>query len=251
MDTPAGRFVWFDYLTSEPAKAQTFFKALFGWQAQVYNLSDGSKYTMIAVDGRTIGGYGSPLPGTPIYRYSEPYSRWLPYLQVASAHEAATKAKALGGTMVREPAPVGYGGRLAIAADTNGQALGIWQPNEVTGDPGWAGPPNTFCWCELYSPALASATTFAKQLGGFGEQKAAMGDGTYHTLERDGAPRAGARKPMPGTQPGWFPWVRVPDIAATVAKAQQLEAEIIQPPNGGAMALIVDPWGATLGLAQQ
>jgi predicted enzyme related to lactoylglutathione lyase len=251
MDIPAGRFVWFDYLTSEPGKAQAFFAALFGWQAQTYVLPEGSKYTMIASGGRNLGGYGSPLPGTPIYRYSEPYARWLPYLQVVNGHESAAKVKSLGGKMVREPSPVGYGGRLGIATDTSGLALALWQPQTVDGDPGWAGPANTFCWCELYSPATAASLTFIKKVGEFTEKKSPLPDGTYSLLERDGAPRAGVREPMPGTQPGWFAWVRVPDVAATAAKAQQLGATIVVAPSGGQnMALLVDPWGATLGLAQ-
>ena len=253
MDGPAGRLGWFDYLTSEPAKAQAFFAALFGWQAPTYNLGDGGKYTAIATGGRALGGYGAPLPKTPIFRYSEPYSRWLPYLEIADGHASAAKVKALGGAMVRELAPVGYGGRLGIATDPNGAALALWQPNEVKADPGWAGPANTFCWCELYSNALGSASTFAKQLGGFTETKSPMADSEYHLFALDGAPRAGARKPMPGMQPGWFAWVRVTDLAATAAKAQQLDATIVQPPaDMGAikMALLVDPWGASLGLIQ-
>jgi predicted enzyme related to lactoylglutathione lyase len=253
MDTPVSRFVWFDYLTSEPAKAQAFFATLFGWKAQPYDLTDGSKYTMIVAGDQTIGGYAPPLPGTPTYRFSEPYARWLPYLQIANGHETSIKVKTLGGRMVREPAPSGYGGKLGVATDPNGQALGLWQPDQIPDDPGWAGPPNTFCWCELYSPTVASAVTFMKQVGGFSETKSQMPDGPYHLFEKDGQPRAGARKPMAGTQPGWFAWVRVPDIAATCAKAQQQDATIVQPPsNMGTMtmALLVDPWGATLGLVQ-
>lgn len=252
MDIPAGRIVWFDYLTSEPAKAQTLFRALFGWTSQTVTMPITSgTYTMIVSDGKTIGGYGAPHPGTPTIRFSEPYARWLPHFQVASGHESAAKAKNLGAKMLREPTPFGeMTSKLAVAIDPNGQSFAMWQPPKVDGDPGWAGPPNTFCWAELYTSNTSSSVSFYKTIGGYTETKNPLPDGgTYHLLERDGAPRAGVRTPMQAIQPGWFAWVRVPDLAATAAKAQQLDATIVMPPANG-MALLVDPWGCALGLAQ-
>jgi len=251
MEIPAGRFVWFDYLTSEPAKAQVFFRSLFGWTTQnvTMPITNGT-YSMIASDGRPIGGYAAPHPGTPIYRYSEPYSRWLPHLQVASGHESAAKAKNHGAKMLREPTPFGeLSSKLAVAVDPNGATFAMWQPPKVDGDPGWAGPPNTFCWAELYTTNTTSSVSFYKAIGGFTETKTPLPDGTYHLLERDGAPRAGVRTPMQGMQHGWFPWVRVPDLVATATKAQQLDASIVMPPANN-MALLVDPWGAAFGLTQ-
>lgn len=248
MEIPAGRIVWFDYQTSEPAKAQKFFRALFGWTSQTMTMAN-SSYAMIMSDGRAIGGYTAPLRDTPIYRFSEPYSRWLPHFQIVNGHESAAKAKNHGAKVLREPSALLDIGRLAIALDANGQGFGMLQPAKVDGDPGWAGPPNTFCWAELYTLNTSSSVSFYKAIGGFTETKTPLPDGTYHLLERDGAPRAGLRAPMPGMQPGWFAWIRVPDLVATATRAQQLEATIVMPPANG-MALLVDPWGCAFGLAQ-
>jgi len=250
MEIPTGRIVWFDYLTSEPPKAQAFFKALFGWSTHTVAIPTGP-YTLIVNSGQPIGGYRAPIAGTPSYRYSEPYSRWLPHLQIENGHESAVKAKNHGAKMLQEPAPFADIGKLAIAVDPNGQPFAMRQPAKVESDPGWAGPPNSFCWAELYTSNTTSSVSFYKTLGGFTETKNPLPDGgTYHLLERDGQPRAGVRTPMQGIQPGWFAWVRVPDVAATAAKAQQLDATIVMPPAHG-MALLVDPYGCALGLAQQ
>lgn len=248
MDIPAGRIVSFDYQTSQPAKAQAFFRALFGWTTQTLTMSTGS-YATIMSDGRRIGGYTAPLRDTPIYRFSEPYSRWLPHFQIANGHESAAKAKNHGAKVLREPSALLDIGRLAIALDANGYGFAMLQPATVEGDPGWAGPPNSFCWAELYTLNTSSSVSFYKAIGGFTETKTPLPDGTYHLLERDGAPRAGVRLPMSGVQPGWFAWIRVPDLAATATRAQQLDATIVMPPANG-MALLVDPWGCAFGLAQ-
>jgi len=249
MDNPVGRIVWFDYLTSEPAKAQKFHSTLFGWKTQRLQMLTGEIVTAIFAGDRMIGGYAAPLQGTPVYRFSEPWSRWLPHLQIANAHETAGKVKTHSAKIVKEPTPFLDIGRFAIGTDPNGQAFGAIQPLKKTEDLGWAGGPNTFCWAELYTLSPGSSCNFYKSIAGFTETKNQLPDGTYHMLEKDGAPRAGVRTPMKGTQPGWFAWIRVPDLIVTANKALQLESTFIMPPANG-MALLVDPWGATFGLAQ-
>lgn len=240
--------MWFDYLTNEPAKAQAMFRTLFGWTAQHMTMSTGS-YTLIMNNGVAIGGYGAALPNTPSYRFSEPYTQWMPHFVVENGHESSSKVKTRGGKVLREPSALLDLGRLVVALDANGTGFGMRQLPAVQPDQGWAGPPNSFCWAELYTLNTSSSVSFYKTIGGFTETKSPLPDGTYHMLERDGVPRAGVRTPMSGMQTGWFAWVRVPDLVATVHKAQQLDATVVMPP-GNNMALLVDTYGAALGLAQ-
>lgn len=240
--------MWFDYLTSEPPKAQKFFRALFGWTAQNMTMSTGA-YTLIMNEGVAIGGFQAPLPDTPSYRYSEPYSRWLPHFVVENGHEGSSKVKARAGKVLREPSALLDLGRFVVGVDPNGTGFGMIQPATVKPDPGWAGPPNSLCWAELYTLNTGSSVSFYKMIGGFTETKSPLPDGTYHMLERAGVPQFGVRTPMAGMQTGWFPWIRVPDLVGTATKAQQLESTIIMPP-GNNMALLVDPFGAAFGLAQ-
>jgi predicted enzyme related to lactoylglutathione lyase len=53
---------------------------------------------------------------------------WLPYVQVASADQAADKAKRLGATVVVPPTDIPNVGRFAILVDGQGAATGILQP---------------------------------------------------------------------------------------------------------------------------
>ncbi len=240
--------MWFDYLTSEPPKAEKYFRTLFGWTFQTMTMSTGP-YTLIMNNGVAIGGVQAPLPDTPTYRYSEPYSRWSPHLIIENGHEGSGKVKTRGGKVLREPSALLDMGRLVVALDANGTGFSMRQPATVQPDPGWAGPPNSFCWAELYTLNTSSSVAFYKAIIGFTETKSPLPDGTYHMLEKGGVPQAGVRLPMPGVQTGWFAWVRVPDLVQTVHKAQQLDSTVIMPP-GNNMALLVDPYGCTLGLAQ-
>src|SRR5438552_12980808 len=85
---PTGKFVWFDYVSTEAVKAQRFFGELFHWKTKDAPMAGGSSYSMIEIGGVSIGGYTTPPPSN---------THWLSYLQVADARATATKIKSLGG----------------------------------------------------------------------------------------------------------------------------------------------------------
>lgn len=253
MDFPVGRFGWFDYATHDPDAAQKFFSAVFGWTTQTMALGP-QRTTLIAAGTRYIGAYTTVVPGTPIYRYSDPYAKWVPYFQVANAHDAAGRIKQTGGKMIKEPGPYGDLARWGLATTSSGQPFVVWQPMAASaaGEASWAGGPGSFCWAELYTPnSPGEPVTMMKMALGFTATKSGTPDQLYYLLERGGVAIAGVRQPTPGMPPGWFAWVRVTDCDAVVAKAQQLGAEVHLRPTdtgSGRMALITDPFGASIGV---
>jgi len=54
--------------------------------------------------------------------------------------------------------------------------------------------------------------------------------------------------------PAWLPYLRVEDVKISTKQAEQAGARVVVPPNpavrDGHVALIVDPTGAALGLAE-
>ena len=136
----ASKFVWFEYVSKDSAKAQGFFGELFGWNTQAVPMPDGA-YTMIAAGERTIGGYLPTPAGAP------PHAHWLTHLGVASAQESAAKVKKLGGKILKEPVRIGDFGTMAVVADPHGGAFALWQPARPEEPPQPA--TNTFCWNEL------------------------------------------------------------------------------------------------------
>ncbi|MEO8553461.1 MAG: VOC family protein, partial [Kofleriaceae bacterium] len=225
---PAGRFVSFDYVAPEPRKALAFYSALFGW---------------------TIQHYVPPLQ----MKDAPQHAHWLPLLQTPSAHDSAAKAKLLGGTMLREPYVPDGRGKQAVTLDPAGNPVALFEPMRPGTDKHWTGSPGSICWAELYTNSPAASGTFYRQLAGFTETKTIVAENvTYYLYERDGLPRAGARRPMPDMPCGWFAWVRVPNVDATVGHAFRLGAKVTRAPmnmvTGSRMALLRDPFGAALGL---
>ena len=249
---PTGRFVWFEYISKDPKKAQAFFGEVFNWKTQNMPAQGGASgdYTMIAIDGDTVGGYPPFMEGMPAHAH------WLTHLQVADANAAAQKVKSLGGKIMKEPVKMGDFGTWTLVADPTGAVFCMWQPGKPEGTGDFKGKNGTFCWNELMTSDPDKAVAFYKQLGGFTHKPQDMGPhGTYHVLEFDGKPRAGIMKsPKSDIPNAWLPYVQVASADQAIEKAKRLGANIVAPandiPNVGRFAILVDPLGAALGVLQ-
>jgi predicted enzyme related to lactoylglutathione lyase len=246
---PTGKFVWFEYVSKDPAKAQAFFGELFNWKTQNVPMPQGS-YTMIAHDGQTIGGYTPTPEGTP------PHPFWLTHLQVTSAQDSAAKVKAHGGKVMKEPFKVGDHGTMAVVLDPFGGPFALWQPNKIEGTGDFKGQPGHFVWNELYTENPEKSVAFYQAIGGFEHEAMDMGAmGTYHLLKTNGEARAGVTKaPMPGVPQTWMPYVQVANADQAADKAKRLGASLMMPVSEaegvGRFAIFTDPTGATLGILQ-
>jgi predicted enzyme related to lactoylglutathione lyase len=249
--TPTGRFVWFEYVTTDRPRAEGFFGELFHWTTMQVPMPQGA-YAMLRLgpDGATIGGYLAPPPGAPTH------AQWMAHLQVASAAESAAAVKAHGGKVEMAPFPVGDFGTMAVVRDPLGGVFALWQPTKAEGTGDFKGVPGAWCWNELLTADPAASVAFYQAIGGFTDAPMDMGPaGTYHVLTADGKPRAGVMKaPMADIPQLWMPYVQVADTDATFARALRLGATArmapYEVPSVGRLAIFADPQGAPLGILQ-
>src|SRR5262245_22221153 len=94
---PTGRFVWFDYVAKDQAKATGFYGELFGWKTQTIPVPGGGSYTMWTINDQTIGGFMTTPKGAP------EVGHWLSHLAVADATASADKVTKLGGKVLKAP----------------------------------------------------------------------------------------------------------------------------------------------------
>ena len=114
-----GQFVWHELTTSDVEAALGFYRALFGW-GEMHRMDMGATgpYVIFGSDGTQRGGvYRSP-PG------DAGGSRWLAYMQVASADTTATTAVRAGARVLHGPAEV-PGGRITMMLDPQGVAFAV------------------------------------------------------------------------------------------------------------------------------
>jgi len=116
----ANLFVHNELNTTDPEKAKAFYGQLFsGWKLEETPMPTGA-YTMIRLDKSNGGGIMKhPMPGQP--------SIWIPYIQVEDLAGDTAKAKALGGTVIRDVTEIPGMGSFSIILDPTGAAIGLWQ----------------------------------------------------------------------------------------------------------------------------
>ena len=113
----ANPFVHVELATQDLDKSKKFYTGMFGWKLEEIS---GMDYTIIKVGEGTGGGMmKKPDPNIP--------DIWLPYILVDDVAASTKKARALGGTIVKEVTEVPNMGWFSVIKDPTGAAFGLWQ----------------------------------------------------------------------------------------------------------------------------
>ncbi len=244
-----GKFVWFEHVSNDVAKARAFYEALCGWTVQSMPMGGAQPYDLVMNGKDGIGGLRSAEPGMP--------SHWASYLSVSDVDKSFAAAIAARAKSLLAPTDFGTVGRAAAVADPTGAAVCLWKgaqgdPVDVEKTPvgGWF-------WNELFTPDAKAAVAFYEKAFGFSHEAMDMGAQGEYILLKDGTGkmRAGVMQQPPGmaAPAHWLPYVRVADCDASAAKATQLGAKaILVPPtdipNVGRFAVVLDPLGAAIAV---
>ena len=116
--------------------------------------------------------------------------------------------------------------------------------------------PGTPCWVDLMSSDAPAATTFYTSLFGWTADAPVEEFGGYVTFYADGQKVAGMVPSQPGMGAAdvWSTYISTDDIETTAAVAGTEGAKVLSAPmkvgDLGAMAVLLDPSGAAIGLWQ-
>jgi uncharacterized protein len=247
-EKPRGRFVWYDLMTTDPAKAIEFYTSVVGWGTVQWE--GGSPYTMWTNSSVPIGGVMQlpPEAGAPPH--------WLAYISSPDIDATCEQAEGLGGRMLVAPNDVPTVGRFAVMSDPQGAVFAIYTPASQV--PGHEGPPQVgeFSWHELATTEQPAAFRFYEMLFGWNKTSAMdMGPlGVYQMYGRNGLELGGMfnRGPeMPGP-PAWSHYVLVDDIdraaEATTAGGGQIVNGPMEVPGGDRIFQGIDPQGAMFAI---
>ena len=246
-----GAFCWFELATSDQNAAKQFYSSLFAWNPADMPMGPDEVYTMFRLEGRDTSGAYTLKPQM---RQMGVPPHWGIYINVASADETAAKAAAAGGRIVEGPFDIFDVGRMAVIQDPAGAFFNIFQKNRHYGA-GINSVPGTFCWADLSTRDVATASKFYEAVFGWhiapGEN-----DKSGYLHIKNGETFIGGVPPAehmpPGVPPHWMLYFYVTDTAASTEKVKQLGGKVVVPPmqieHVGTMSIVTDPQGAGFAL---
>lgn len=244
MTTLTGKFVWFELVTTDRAKAEAFYGEVLGWKTSSMPMGNES-YTMLVNGPAPVGGV--------VAAEGKARPHWISYVAVPDVDAALAKVAPAGGKVLEPAFAVPTVGRMAKIADPQGAPLYLFRGEKADQEsaPGTGG----FTWNELMSSAPEAAVRFYEAVVGYRHESMDMGPaGTYHVLKHGDASRAGVTTTPPGAPDHWVPYVAVDDCDATAGRVKRnggtIHVEPTDIPDIGRFAIFGDPTGATLAILQ-
>lgn len=244
----AGEPSWADLTTTDVDAAATFYRTIFGWEAEPIADPNAGGYTMLTLGGRYIGALSPKMPDDP------GPSRWSVYVNVDDADKTVELAQSAGGTVVVPVMDVFTSGRMAILTDPTGAFVAIWQPQDHKGA-GVTDEPGALTWFELTTSDTAKARAFYTEVFGWGAEtsEGAMPYTEFKLGDKSVAGMMAKPADMPAGIPSyWMPYFQVVDPDKTAGEIQASGGTVMVPamdiPSGGRFAIVTDPQGAVFGL---
>jgi len=240
---PRGRFVWYDLMTTDAAKAVEFYTNLAGWGTTEWE--GPSKYTMWTNSSVPIGGVMTLPPGTG----GPPH--WLAYISTPDINGTVKQATEFGAKTLIPPTDIPTVGHYAVLSDPQGAAFAVYTASSQT--PGHDGEPQIgeFSWHELATHDQPAAFRFYEKL--FNWEKTSAMDmgpgGVYQMYGRGGVPMGGMFNKPPEMlgPPAWLHYIRVADVnravEATKSRGGQIVNGPMEVPGGDWIAQGIDPQG--------
>lgn len=254
---PVGAPIWFDLMSSEPAKAAEFYQALFGWEVEGPPREEFGGYQNFTLHGKRVAGL-SPY----MAEGGGPSDIWSLYLRTDDPETTVKNVEAAGGSIMVPPMAVGEEGTMMVTVDNAGAVIGFWKPNQHHGFTEW-GVHGAPYWFELATRDYPASLAFYTETVGAradtvidntGQEVAPGGPLRYSQLFFGETAYAGVMDStgLFGDAPSfWQIYICVDDVAATVAQAADLGGEIVMPGEDtpyGTLAVIKDPFGAMICL---
>jgi predicted enzyme related to lactoylglutathione lyase len=248
------RFIWYELMTSDQDAAETFYRAVVGW-----NMADagqpGMRYTILSAGDRGMGGL-TALPREACEAGARP--GWLGYVGVPDADGAAKRIVEAGGAIHRGPEDIPNVGRFAVVADPGGAVFQLLTPfpREDVPPPAEPGTPGLVRWHELYAGdgQEAAFAFYASQFGWETLEVMDMGEaGKYRIFGAGGVPLGGMMdKPGDAPAAAWAFYVNVDGIDAAIGRIEanggQVRMGPHEVPGGSWVVQALDPQGAAFAL---
>ena len=251
-DSKAGRFAWYDLMTTDPTAAVAFYTKVVGYTTREW-AGGGKPYTMWVAGEAPVGGV-TELPDQAKEMGAPPH--WLGYVHVGDIAASTAQVTALGGQVFLPPTEIPTVGHFSVVADPTGAVLALFQEGSQPMTLRAGDAVGEFSWHELMTSDPESAFGFYSAL--FGWQKTDAMDmgpmGVYQMYGISGKTLGGYMKTPPTWQgpSAWLYYANVEKLSTSVEAIKMNGGTIVmgphQVPGGDWIVTGTDPQGAFFAL---
>jgi predicted enzyme related to lactoylglutathione lyase len=235
---------WVDTWQPDLKAATRFYGALLGWQFDepVVVAETRCGYRTARLDGRRVAGVGQAPPSAAAV--------WSTSIRVERLEPMLDRVKASGGAHLAGPVRVGSDGRLAIVADPEGVAFGLWEPDRRIGAE-LVGAPGAWAMSSLHTTDPVRATAF---YGGVFRWELEQATGAaFAECRLEGRLVAVLSGTDGASVPAhWSVNIAVGDVDAVCRQAPELGGAVLVAPfdtEGFRNAVVADPQGGVIALS--
>ena len=254
----AGTFCWTELMTTDVAKAKTFYANVLGWKYKEVPMPGGAggNYVMPQIEGKDAAGMSNMDPK----QMKSVPPHWGLYVAVTDVDASYKKATEVGGKGLMPPFDIPGVGRMAVLQDPTGAVFSLWWQKGthegfgVDATKTGKAANGAFCWGELMTDNLDRAQPFYTKLFGW-TTKVGSHEGSKYVEWMAGDKAIGGMMPIPpGVKmpPAWMAYFTVPDVdkAADAVKKSGGTVHMgpMDVPNVGRMATVADPQGAVFNV---
>jgi uncharacterized protein len=238
-----GTFSWADLAARDADAAKRFYGTLLGWDFEDLPAGGGT-YSLARKGGERVAAlYGMQQEQPPA---------WAAYVTVASADDAAAKAKELGATLISGAFDVEDAGRMAVVQDPTGAVFAVWEPRASIGAEVVNGP-GALTLTQLDTKDPERAQQFYTALFGWRFEQVPNVDQAYWGIYRGDRLNAGML-PLPADDPApahWLVYFGTEDVDADAGRIGELGGRVLvgpMPVPGGRILVAQDPQDAVFAL---
>ncbi|MEJ7926082.1 VOC family protein [Sphingobium sp. AN641] len=256
MTDRAGKFFWYELMTSDPDAAIAFYGDVVGWSVTPFGGGDpnGDVYHVVSSAHGGVGGIMAIPAEAATCGMS---SWWGGYIGSADVDADAARLSAAGASIRRAPQDIPGVGRFAVMGDPGGATFMLLNgssPEGMTPPPPMT--PGHVGWHELHSGDFdADLAFYTGQFGWVTGDAMDMGPmGSYQLLSQervasfDGMTGAIMPKPAEMPMPGWLFYFSVADIDAAHDRITAGGGTVLhgpmEVPGGAWIVQATDPQGA-------
>jgi predicted enzyme related to lactoylglutathione lyase len=231
--SPAGKFVWYEWMGEDVKAAADFYAHVVGWTAKNTAGTGERPYTVLSAGA--YGVAGMITISTEAKALGAPPC-WAGYIWVEDVDSAAAKLVAAGGAAKRAPSDIPGVGRFAVVTDPQGVYFRLFR--DAGGNPPPPPAPDALGlvgWRELHANDGAKAFDFYADLFGWtkrrGKDMGAMGVYQLFGFAGGDSDVGGIMTRTPQTSgPFWLFYFNVPAIDAAAERVKAKGGKIVNGP---------------------